>query len=54
MKKSYQKPNMLVVELRTNQLMATSTLGFGSGTKSGNVAAGNEYDEDFEDEDAWW
>lgn len=56
MKKTYQKPNILVVELRAAKMLAasTDTLGFGSGTKSGGSANSNGYDDDFDDEDSWW
>ena len=54
MKKKYQQPEMLVVTLRTTQLLATSTLlGIGSGTKSASQSCSDEYDGDFEDEGLW-
>ena len=51
MKKTYQKPNIIVVELKTAKMLAMSYTGTTSKT-SGNRARG--YDEDFEDEDSWW
>ena len=50
MKKTYINPNIEVVKIGTQQMLATSTktVTFGSGNKSGGDACGHEFDDDFD------
>ena len=54
MKKTYQKPNILVVELRAAKMLAASSLEMGADVNTTTNAAGRGYDDDIEDEDSWW
>jgi hypothetical protein len=48
MKKTYINPEMEIIKVQTQQMIATSA-GFGSGQKDGGVAAGRDLFLDFED-----
>ena len=51
MKKQYINPTMEVIKLHTQQVLAASKVGIGSGTKNPDVADAREYDVYWDDEE---
>ena len=49
--KKYIKPNTEVIDVKLQQMIAASTLGFGDPVSNGNVAEGREFDFDFDFDD---
>ena len=50
MKKTYINPEMEIIEIKMQQMLAASTLGINEEEVGGGSALGHEFDDDFEDE----
>ena len=51
MKKMYQTPEMEIIEVQTEQMLATSSLGIGNPIDNASVAESGEYDFFIDDEE---